>query len=337
MENQELANIPQGAHELVTQSQTDMQMRVDIMLANRKHVIDRVKPILITGVDVYSIPGAKPDDNGHVKQSLGKPGAEKLAAIFNLAVSFEIDRETMEAIGATLSGRQYVAYKAIVTSAGVFKGEGRGASFIEEKRNSYRMIFETEFNGLTNEEKETCQGPFAGKSKSTGKPYTYWRIPEAPVFDPLALNKTIKMAQKSAFVDGIIRVTGMSDLFTQDVEDMSPDQFEPPKAEPKPPVATAPSQEAPKPAEPVAQEVKQAVPVSDGPQVFCTVADCGGVMKQRNGSKGPFYGCSNYTAKGCKASMNVHEYDATLAKAELAAGWDAGLGESEIKLEDIPF
>jgi len=334
MESQELANIPQGAHELVTQSQTDMQMRVDIMLANRKHVIDRVKPILITGVDVYSIPGAKPDDNGHVKQSLGKPGAEKLAAIFNLAVSFEIDRETMEAIGATLSGRQYVAYKAIVTSAGVFKGEGRGASFIEEKRNSYRMIFETEFNGLTNEDKETCQGPFAGKSKSTGKPYTYWRIPEAPVFDPLALNKTIKMAQKSAFVDGIIRVTGMSDLFTQDVEDMSPDQFDQPPQEPTP---TAPIKEAPKPAEPVAQEVKQAVPVNDGPQVLCTVADCGGVMKQRNGSKGPFYGCSNYTAKGCKASMNVHEYDATLAKAELAESWDTGPAPEGMPLDTIPF
>lgn len=333
MENQELANIPDGAQGLVTQAQTDMQTRVDIMLSNREHVIKKVKPLLMTGVDVYSIPGAKPDKDGHLKQSLGKPGAEKLATIFNLAVSFEIDRDTMEVIGPTLSGRQYVAYKAIVTSGGVFKGEGRGAAFIEEKRNSYRMIFESEFNGLTQEQKESCQGPLAGTSKTTGKPYTYWRIPEEPVFDPLALNKTIKMAQKSAFVDGIIRVTGMSDLFTQDVEDMSPDQFDQPPQEPTPP----PAQEAPKPAEPVAQEVKQAVPVSDGPQVLCTVADCGGVMKQRNGSRGPFYGCSNYTAKGCKASMNVHDYDATLAKAELASGWDAGLGESEIKLEDIPF
>ena len=29
-----------------------------------------------------------------------------------------------------------------------------------------------------------------------------------------------KMSQKSAFVDAVIRTTGMSDLFTQDVEDM---------------------------------------------------------------------------------------------------------------------
>lgn len=33
-------------------------------------------------------------------------------------------------------------------------------------------------------------------------------------------NKTIKIAQKSAFIDAVIRSTGLSDLFTQDVEDM---------------------------------------------------------------------------------------------------------------------
>ena len=33
-------------------------------------------------------------------------------------------------------------------------------------------------------------------------------------------NKTIKMAQKSAYIDALIRTTGLSDLFTQDVEDL---------------------------------------------------------------------------------------------------------------------
>jgi hypothetical protein len=32
-------------------------------------------------------------------------------------------------------------------------------------------------------------------------------------------NKTIKMAQKRAFVDAVIRTTGLSDIFTQDLED----------------------------------------------------------------------------------------------------------------------
>ena len=33
-------------------------------------------------------------------------------------------------------------------------------------------------------------------------------------------NKTVKMAQKSAFIDGVIRCTGLSDIFTQDLETM---------------------------------------------------------------------------------------------------------------------
>ena len=33
-------------------------------------------------------------------------------------------------------------------------------------------------------------------------------------------NKTIKMAQKSAFIDAVIRTTGLSDIFTSDLEDM---------------------------------------------------------------------------------------------------------------------
>jgi len=33
-------------------------------------------------------------------------------------------------------------------------------------------------------------------------------------------NKTIKMAQKSAFIDAVLRSSGLSDFFTQDLEDM---------------------------------------------------------------------------------------------------------------------
>ena len=34
-------------------------------------------------------------------------------------------------------------------------------------------------------------------------------------------NKTVKMAQKSAFIDSVIRSTGLSDIFTQDIENFS--------------------------------------------------------------------------------------------------------------------
>lgn len=44
-------------------------------------------------------------------------------------------------------------------------------------------------------------------------------------------NKTIKMAQKRAFVDAVIRTTGLSDIFTQDLEDMSINNIKAQKSE----------------------------------------------------------------------------------------------------------
>jgi len=35
------------------------------------------------------------------------------------------------------------------------------------------------------------------------------------------VNRSLKMAQKSAFIDAVIRSTGLSDIFTQDIENMS--------------------------------------------------------------------------------------------------------------------
>ena len=40
-------------------------------------------------------------------------------------------------------------------------------------------------------------------------------------------NKTIKMAQKRAYIDAIIRTTGLSDIFTQDLEDMNKNDISP--------------------------------------------------------------------------------------------------------------
>lgn len=38
-------------------------------------------------------------------------------------------------------------------------------------------------------------------------------------------NKTLKMAQKSAFIDAVLRASGLSDFFTQDLEDMPQDRI----------------------------------------------------------------------------------------------------------------
>jgi hypothetical protein len=54
------------------------------------------------------------------------------------------------------------------------------------------------------------------------------------------VNKTIKMAQKSAFIDACIRTAALSDIFTSDLEDMDPNLI----ATPKPPPSPKPTSES---------------------------------------------------------------------------------------------
>ncbi len=42
-------------------------------------------------------------------------------------------------------------------------------------------------------------------------------------------NKTLKMAQKSAFIDAVLRASGLSDFFTQDLEDMPKEEISKPQ------------------------------------------------------------------------------------------------------------
>lgn len=258
---------------------TDVQGRVDTMLANRGYIIEKVKPMLIEGVDVYTLPGMK-------KPSLGKPGAEKLAAIFGLIAKFEVDKETMEIIGKEANGKPYIAYVCNLSRSGRVSGQGRGATFIEWMRNSYQMVFQ---KPTGTPEKDGWKGPFNATSKNTGLPYTYWKIPDAPIFDSLALNKAIKMAQKSAFVDAVIRTTGMSDLFTQDLEDMKSEDHEPQDEktsdEPFPGKTTYEREK---------QQTETAAPNGQEPEQVPTCDLCGSPMKRRNGTRGQFWGCGAY-------------------------------------------
>jgi hypothetical protein len=55
------------------------------------------------------------------------------------------------------------------------------------------------------------------------------------------INKALKMAEKSAHIDATLRMAGLSEVFTQDLEDMQP---EPAASSPSPPKAGTPSRQA---------------------------------------------------------------------------------------------
>lgn len=138
---------------------------VDALLEKRDYFIKRILPKFVESRDYYTIKGRK---------SLGKSGAEKLAAIYSLVATFEKDNETL----GTFSGIEgLVAYVCNLARNGYVVGQGRGAAMLENHEND--------------------------------------------------VNKTVKMAQKSAFIDAVIRATGLSDIFTSDLEDMPHDRIYP--------------------------------------------------------------------------------------------------------------
>lgn len=149
---------------------SEFKQGVDSLLQKQSYFVEHILPTLVEGKDYYIIKG---------KKSLGKSGAEKLASIYQIIATFELDSKTMESF-KDING--LVAYICtLTTKLGEVVGQGRGAA--EVKNNG-----------------GDC-------------------------------NKTIKMAEKSAYISSVIRYTGLSDFFTSDLEDMPPASIQEDKVE----------------------------------------------------------------------------------------------------------
>jgi hypothetical protein len=175
--------------------------------ASMEKVMERVQLIhtvmervMIKGVHYGIVPGTS-------KPSLLKPGAEVLATTFQLAttVTTEIER-TEDAIRVTA----HVSLHSV--QSGVFLGEGVGECSTDEEKFKWRAaVSEEEFAATP----ETLKRIAYKKGKNGS--YTVKQVRQTPAD---MANTVLKMAKKRAFVDAILTVTGASDIFTQDVEDM---------------------------------------------------------------------------------------------------------------------
>ena len=153
---------------------------------------------------------------GTNKPTLLKPGAEVLATTFQLAPTVTTDIQRSEdAIRVTC----HVSLHSV--QSGLFLGEGVGECSTGEEKFKWRSsVSDEEFNSVPEDKRRIAY------KKSKSGPYTVKQVRQNP--DDMA-NTVLKMAKKRAFVDAILTVTGASDIFTQDVEDM--DIPTPPTAE----------------------------------------------------------------------------------------------------------
>jgi len=168
-----------------------------------------VQSQLEEGKDYGVIPGTK-------KPTLLKPGAEKIIKLLLLGDEYEII-EKIEDFSKPLF-HYVVRCKLISHETGQIASEGLGSCNSMEDKYRYRWLWE---NQLSDEQKELLKQKqltfksFKGKNE---KWYKKIRTINEDIYT--LVNTFLKMAKKRSAVDAALSVGRLSNLFTQDMEDI---------------------------------------------------------------------------------------------------------------------
>lgn len=179
-------NLPTTAKEIQAQVQVIQQVMAAVMKE---------------GTHYGKIPGCGDKD------TLLKPGAEKLMATFKLAADPKVE---------DLSNADEVRYRVTVrmmTFDGRFVGAGIGECSSSEEKYKWRYaVCDEEFD-------ETPEDRRREKwVKKWQKPA--YKIKQVRTNPSDVANTILKMAKKRGLVDGVLTATAASDIFAQDLEDM---------------------------------------------------------------------------------------------------------------------
>lgn len=151
------------------------------------------------------------------KPALLKPGAEMICTLFQFSPEFEI---TVAEVGG--GHREYQIITTLYhTPSGLKMGQGVGSCSTME--NKYRFRWENTGAVVPKEYWDTRnKSIIGGESYSTRKVAGTWYVFQKIEYDNPAdyYNTCLKMAKKRSLVDAVITATGVSELFTQDIEDM---------------------------------------------------------------------------------------------------------------------
>jgi hypothetical protein len=187
------------------------------------------------------------------KPTLLKPGAEKLCLTFRLAPTYQLEERQLE--------RGHREYRVQCTlssiSSGAFIGQGVGVCSTMEAKYRYRAgapemtdkAVPRAYWDLRQDDPATAQMLLGGKGFVPKKVDGAWMIAKAgerAEHDNPAdyYNTVLKIAKKRALVDAVLTATAASDIFTQDLEDISANlalsTLAPAQEEPAKPAAPAP-------------------------------------------------------------------------------------------------
>ncbi len=168
-----------------------------------------VKSLMVDGQDYGAVPGTD-------RPTLLKPGAEKLLSIMGLCSSFAIVDKTEDWEKGVF---HYTVRCTIYAPDGRKVTEGLGHCNSLEDKYRYRWVWENEVPA------ELDKSVLRKKSWSG---HTKFRIPNDEIYS--LVNTILKMAEKRALVNGALRVGSLSNIFTQDMEDLVESSKEVPEA-----------------------------------------------------------------------------------------------------------
>lgn len=181
-----------------------VKFKRDIQAINQFQKI--VHENLISGQDYGVIPGT-----GN-KPTLLKPGAEKIAKLLGLADQYDIlDRQE----DWSKPFFRYLIKCRLVGLNGVVISEGLGECNSYESKYRYRWVSERDLPSGADKAKLVSQE----RRSKTGGHWKVYRLENEDVFSQV--NTILKMAKKRALVDASLSAGRLSDVFTQDIEDMT--------------------------------------------------------------------------------------------------------------------
>jgi hypothetical protein len=156
-----------------------------------------MKAVMKDGVHYGTIPGTD-------KPTLYKPGAEKVLMTFRIAA-----QHVIEDLSSHDEIRYRVTVRGVSQASGVTLGEGVGeCSSNEEKYKWRRPVHENEYKAAPEDRRRE-------KFQRNGDVWQQVRTEPSDV-----ANTILKMAHKRGLVAMTLVVTGASDVFTQDIEDL---------------------------------------------------------------------------------------------------------------------
>lgn len=205
----------------------DRHAAIQAAVEKRNTLIEFVRAVMAQGVDYGKVPGTD-------KDTLFKPGAEKLCTLFSYLPSYEAVEKVEDWTGADHNGEAFFFYHykcSIADQSGRIIATGEGSVNSWEKKYRYRdakpvcphcgqpTVYKSKDTGYFCWKKHGgCGATFPdGDPQITSQPVG--KVPNPDIFD--AVNTMMKMAQKRALVAAVLLACNASEFFTQDVEDLT--------------------------------------------------------------------------------------------------------------------